>query len=80
MDIHERLEAEDEDERQERLGADCSMVLENTDAYTFAGQLFMRVDQAGGNTLNATGSSATPPIAGGPTRAPIEPPIERTFS
>ncbi|KAF9648011.1 hypothetical protein BDM02DRAFT_3261312 [Thelephora ganbajun] len=60
MNVRERLEVEDEDERQKRLG-----------------QLLMRVDQAGDNTLNAIESSTTLLVdqIGGPV--PVEPPTEQ---
>lgn len=83
MDTHERLEVEDEDKRQKRLSAGCFTTLGNDETHKFVGQLLMRVDQAGHNTLNTAGSSMVAPIdptAGGPTPVPVEPPVERTSS
>lgn len=58
-------------------------MLGNGDAYTFTGQLLMKVDQAGDNTLTTAGSPAVPgiiPMVAGPVPAPVEPPIERMSS
>jgi len=58
-------------------------MLGNGDAYTFTGQLLIKVDQAGDNTLDTAGSSAVPeinPMAAGSVPAPVEPPIDRTSS
>jgi len=83
MDARERLEVEGEDERQKRLGPGLLHDHLYGDAYMFAGQLLMKVDQTGDNALSTVGSTAIPPInriTGSSPPAPVEPPTNRTSS
>lgn len=49
-------------------------------AHTFAGQLLMRVDQAGESNFSTAGSPAAPQRAEMSIPTPVEPPVERTLS